>query len=1086
MKATMKKILLLILTVVMTVFVGAFVASCGEDELGTLKSSKILYDGTTITWAKVKGAKEYLVSVNGGEAKSIEDTKLLFSAGTSKDRDVIEVSIQPIGKEEGKKVSRTFTRLPKMDMKKVSFSEEGVMSWEEVEGADEYILSIGGTEVTVADLEYSAFTYDGKSKAIKIRPSCSDGSTFSAFSTSTTKTFLAPILPETISYDGALIKWRGAGNNYKVYIDGAEMFIAQTAQQAFDAEQTDFFVEIQAIGDGVNSFSSPLSKDVEEADYQKTFMFLEVITDAAVVDGNLVWSEVEHADRYSVKINGLTYETQETTYPLTAGQDLNISVKAVVDEGEVYFSAYSDEFTAHILETPTLKWNNYPLVDGNPMEAITWKLVDGNVKGYAVKLTFNGQPIVIDPLGETDNAFVYDFLDHGTYTVSVQATGAEDEDTYSSKFSREITVVRLEAPDQAAQGFITSDPTNNSKFTLTWKSVSGAKSYQIWKDGVVVDGLTTTNYSKEITNVIDPAEDAETKVTYGVQSIGEVQHNADETTRVVLSSLIRENLPAEITVLAMPTGVNIADGSTDLTWTGVSSANGYAVKGVGSTIPAGVTTESYSMKNLSRGDHNLQVCAKGNGGATLASNYTVAIPVCRLSAPENIRIGIDGANEGTWQWSPVPTQSGYGGNGYTLAIKGQTETQKVNIGDNINDLITTSGTTISVAANANEWLSGVYYLTSAYSTEQTFTKLQTPTFSSPIVRDRNLVWNEPTNKGNFSVSYNVYKNEVELYANVQNAPQMLLNSGTFTGGGTYPFRIKAIGNGTTYINSDMSEMKQVMVLPSPVVKFGEKAYEWEGVSDFATGYKVTIGEETDPVLLEDSNKYSYDPVNYLKKVNSYYDVQITATGYNKYAEDDSGLTVIDSWPTVMRTYVDRLKIPTISVEYQVNGEKATQCATNGELVVKVSEAVPHASGYSYMFNNTNKTSVELEQGMTPDSSGTWKISASAIGGTFDSNGTYYIDSEATTSKIITLLGSPSSDSITKMGNTLKWGAITGATKYKLILTYADGDKTVETQGASALISITDLSDVLSVQICAVGNGTNVIDSAYTDPKSLVV
>ena len=1072
MKAKIKKILLLILTVLTATFIGVFAVACGE-ELGTLKSNKITYDGKTITWSKVKGAKEYVVSIDGGTPKTVDEPKLLFSAGK---RDSVEVSIQPIGKEEeGKTVSRTFTRLETIETSAVTFSEEGVMSWEEVEGADEYILSIGGTEVTVSALEYSEFTYDGKSTQIKIRPSCSDGSTYSTFSSSMTKTFLAEIDPATISYDGEMLKWRGAGSNYKVFIDGAEMLTVNSTQYVFDAEESDFFVQVQTIGDGVNSFSSPLAE-------AKEFVFLPIITDAAVVDGNLTWSEVEHADRYSIVINDTPYLTEKTTYELPAGADLSIKVKAVLDEGDVYFSAYSDEISAYILKAPEIKWNNsYPLVDGKDAEAVSWNPVQGNVDGYQIKLELpTGEQPNLDPLGKDDYAFPYAFLDVGTYKVSVQATGDASEDVYSSKYSQEITVVRLPAPDQAAQGFITSDPTNNSTFKLTWKSVSGAKEYQIWKDGVAVPGLTTTNYYKDITNIVNANISSEEKITYGIQSIGAISHNSDGTTRVVLSSLIEKNLPAEITVLAMPTDVNIAEGSTELTWTGVPSANGYAVKGVGSTVPASVTTESYGMENLSRGDHSLQVCAKGNGGATLASNYTAITPVCRLSAPENIRIGTEDSNEGSWLWTPVQTQSGYVANGYILSVKGQTETKEVNINDKVNDLITTSGTTISVAANANEWVSGVYYITSAFSDSKTFTKLQTPTFSSPIIRDRSLVWNAPTNiKGSFTVSYNVYKTTTSLYMNVQNTPQMPLNQGTFQAG-THTFLVKAIGDGESYINSDISEQKEVLILDTPTVTRGETAYEWDGVA-LATGYNVTIGENIEEIKLDSSEKYSFDPVKYLTTVNSTYNVQITAKGYNNNTEDVNGLTVIDSWPRTIVQSVKRLNTPTISFEYQVDGEKATQYDENGEIVVKISSAIANASGYSYTIGDSTQSSEEMSYGLCPHSTGTFKMSAFAIGGTFDSAGNYYINSESTSSKVITLLSSPDAQNIYTQGNALRWTTISGASYYEIILTYKDGKtKTDKTTSNTGLLSVSDISNLSSVKICAKGNGSTTIDSAYVE------
>ena len=227
MKKTMKKFLLLILTVLMTAFVGVFAASCGGEELGTLKSSKILYDGNNITWSRVSGAKEYIVIVNGAAAKTVdqpakgENPKFKYP---SKGRNEVDVSIQPIGKEEeGKKASRTFTRLTTIQTSDITFSEEGVMSWNIVEGADSYMLKLGDTEVSVSEEEYSEFVYDGKSTSIQIKPITTDGSTFSDYSSSISKVFLAEVDPAKVNYDGEYLTWQGQGyaQGYEIYIDGA-------------------------------------------------------------------------------------------------------------------------------------------------------------------------------------------------------------------------------------------------------------------------------------------------------------------------------------------------------------------------------------------------------------------------------------------------------------------------------------------------------------------------------------------------------------------------------------------------------------------------------------------------------------------------------------------------------------------------------------------------------------------------------------------------------------------------------------------------------------------------------------------------
>ena len=106
-----------------------------------------------------------------------------------------------------------------------------------------------------------------------------------------------------------------------------------------------------------------------------------------------------------------------------------------------------------------------------------------------------------------------------------------------------------------------------------------------------------------------------------------------------------------------------------------------------------------------------------------------------------------------------------------------------------------------------------------------------------------------------------------------------------------------------------------------------------------------------------------------------------------------------------------------------------------------------------------------------------------LGGRFDGNGVYYIDSTRAggndTTKI-TLLDAPnqSSIAISKEGR-ITWSAVANNNNgYELIITYGDGteQKTVRTQGAQ--YTDANYANVVSIQIRALGNGVTSVSSAW--------
>jgi hypothetical protein len=57
-----------------------------------------------------------------------------------------------------------------------------------------------------------------------------------------------------------------------------------------------------------------------------------------------------------------------------------------LQEGNVYFSDFSEEIDIFLLDAPVIEWNNFELADGEEKNVIDWSAVTGSVGGYTVKV----------------------------------------------------------------------------------------------------------------------------------------------------------------------------------------------------------------------------------------------------------------------------------------------------------------------------------------------------------------------------------------------------------------------------------------------------------------------------------------------------------------------------------------------------------------------------------------------------------------------------------------------------------------------------------------------------------------------------
>lgn len=171
------------------------------------------------------------------------------------------------------------------------------------------------------------------------------------------------------------------------------------------------------------------------------------------------------------------------------------------------------------------------------------------------------------------------------------------------------------------------------------------------------------------------------------------------------------------------------------------------------------------------------------------------------------------------------------------------------------------------------------------------------------------------------------------------------------------------------------------------------------------------------------------------------------------------------------------------IEYSYSSDSFV---TGGSITVNITTPSANCSGYQYEIAGETITSAELSYSKAIQNTGNYTIRVKALGGAFDGNDIYYIDSQyvgGSASDVITLLGAPSlsSFSITSDG-TVKWTAVTGAISYEYQISYNDGEyETVKMSGFNS-INITNYKSYNSIKIKvrAKGNGGNIISSEWVE------
>ena len=1017
----------------------------------------IAFDGTLLTWGASEGASSYIVDVNGVQNACYGPQYTCSIASTV---DVVNVSVKAKNDAgESEAAGKQFTRIPTINADSFRFDEvTGELSWDNVEGAVSYIVEINGKQINNgASNIFSNFEY-GQNNVIRVRAVGGEG-TFSSFGTSATKTYLGA--PADVRYDGEVITWRGStqAKSYELYINNNLIADGLTGgRYEYTADNTQFTIALKSIGDGINSFSSPVGEEI-------TCTKLDEVRNISVENGALIWDPVEFATAYEVRLNnGAAQRTSECSFSISSGVNYRVEIKPLAEESDHYFSVWSAPANVYILNAPTLKWNSGLSLDGEAQNAVSWDN-SANAGGYTVRvITPSGAIESYDAITAAPH-LAHAFLETGVYEVSVSALSA-DAGIYPSAYSEPLYIRRLAAPKLLTSNAVTSTSNSyESGFKVDFIAAESANTYSIYKEGNLLS--TSQNTSFTVTSLLDENQGNGGEIEFTIRSFGQNSGNNIELPSLTSSA-------TQFTVTVLPTPDNIVMSGNAVGWDALTGAQvfGYAVRVDASSASA--QNNSYALQSIEPGEHTVSVCATGNGQAILPSPYSQSIKVRKLEAPANIRVNTSN-DDGRLAWDNV-----LGATSFLVYFNGSSTGIDATQMENINTQMQSGGRGVSVVmeAVANYYdTDGTYILSSDKSQTKQFIKLYQVDASSAHINGYELTWNPPSNISQSAsglITYRVYDDNNTLIDTVDTTR---LDLSDFEGRlAAYAFTIRCVGDGQEFFNSELSDPIQVTKLQSVSLSVSatKDGYTWNGVAN-ATAYRVRINDEIVATVTHNgTGAYTLSSEKFAAYMAApgQYQVSLVAVG-------NPSAMIMDSSTFVRTQTVNRLSTPELAISYSEERVSPT-----GNIIVTVQKEIPNANGYAFAFNGVAGGAVDgLTCSYNAPTAGGYEIVSVANGGMFDENGVFYCDSLNSDAKTITLLGTPSSDTIVvTKDNVLQWDAVTGATAlygYTLELTYADGSSdTVKSDYATYQIAAG--KTLTSVRICANGNGSTTITSAFVE------
>lgn len=876
-----------------------------------------------------------------------------------------------------------------------------------------------------------------------------------AITTSTPIQLATPYLEATPGYSSIYLIWNKINHaenysvQYKKATDSNYTTAATTSNVTFTIENllpdTEYVVRVKA---------NPESGDYSESDFRTITVKTEnfsppvdlVLTEATATKATFSWTSLGEVQAFRALLftenrSALVAEisTTETTVQFT---NLTASSNYIVD---VYAQGaeYESEPSTLAFSTVAVKKLATPTVGSVPGPvsiSLTWN-ANPNAKNYNVLYKTASAASYTTYAVTTNNSIVIEGLDPSSaYNVRVRANAKNADYSNSSYRTLNVSTLAFDPPTNVEAADITQ-----TGLSLSWDATPGATSYSV----VVYDqvsGKRLNSYETTGSSVNIAGLSANT--TYAFDLYAYAGTYASESCRyeATTKALIKLTKP---TVLSKESACD----SLILSWKAVLHAKSYQIyykKSSDSTyVYYGKTSStSYELSDLDpETTYNVRIRAVGDSVTYATSDYrttsaTTSAAFDGVGAPRYIKQTTTTTTSVTLEWN-----SGANADNYRVDVYNADRTQLIESYEVENRKLKISGLSglttysIDIAAYSEEY--GLSTKIAFEAATGSIKKLVIPTVQKNVGSYAvELSWNKISNAKGYTVYYKKSSDSsFTTYATTTDTSVVIsgLNPSF-----AYTFRVRSLGDGVDYANSDARTITAttnapIEVLPKPeniistAVTATTVSLEWDTVAD-AASYCVNVynADRTKQIAALNTTKPSIKVTGL--KAETYYVFDVYACNPNL----ESSPTATFETSTVA---VQKLTKPTVAV---VPSSKSFAVSWNSNAKANSYTVIykqSSASSFKTLGTFTD-TSCEIT-GLTPNKDYIIRVRANGSG---DYSNSDYTSVNAKTTQVVTL-ASPENivlASVTATKATLAWNAVVNATSYSATVYNADRTQAIAT------------------------------------------
>jgi len=785
----------------------------------------VLTGGTPIYRVTVSGHAP--VSVVG--ANHLDLTSIIATPGT------FTVSVIAVGDgffaDDSLPAITTITSSQLATPTNISVSNQRVVSWNTVIGADEFVVSINDQEIIVPASTTSINLLDQTTLnnlgitiaenvfyTIRVVARSSSRFIFDSESVAATPFRVVRLATPVVNINAITMAatWNSiAGSSgYNVYHNGS--LVATTNNSYFELAGLNLPVgthdiEVVAMGDGNIFFLDSVAGEASVEVTRLTTPNLAV----EFIDGEyrLTWNSVTNAKQYQIRVQvgggSFVYTYVDASVTSAALSDLglvgggNIAIRVVAMADDLFrLDSLPAELTRGQLASPVINISDTHL--------LTWNAITG-ANSYIVTLA-NLSPQTVMPNGATLSLQ----LDLSTlalaafHRVTVVAVSSDPNTINAEPVFQYIFLPPAPLP--------TPIVSISENFILSFSSSGFAHSYEIRINGALVStvaaGNTPTIRTLDISSFL-------TAVGTHQISVLAIAPIADPT---ILDSEVAGTVSVTINRLATPV-VSLNNSNMTMSWSAIPNASFYRVLVNGTIHQIATTSFDLSTLNLGLGDHSAVVYAIGDGFMFLVSEQSnvVNFAIARLAAPSLT------LNQKMLTWIAVPNATGY-----RVVVNGQTATTTNLYFDLASLALGVGSYNIRVYAIADN----LFFLDSIAGTSSvTVTQLAVP--------------NATFNNQNMVVSWNAISG-VSLIRIIVDGQTIDITDGSLSfdlsaiglATGSFTVRIYSIGDNVLFLSSSAwvhHFTVASLATPNPTLN-SSMVLSWTAVAN-ATNYRVTVGSQ---------------------------------------------------------------------------------------------------------------------------------------------------------------------------------------------------------------------------------------------------